>query len=272
VSLSSFFRSFRGVRRPSRVTLPLAPPDVQDPASPIATLQALLAAYGIRYDAVQLERECGVSDGLASIDEVERVALRYGVPAKQTIVPAEHVVLRGAQLPVIALQGTADGYKSFLLVWRIEGEEVQVFAGSDGFFWEPCAEAEARLLRHEMDLPAQALHASLKESFFLSPLTERMRRLGVGLDERARLLAEAQREPTWRGVAALDAAVRHIAVKRVANPSAAVRAAAATALSEVGAPKRIPAEAFWVREAPRGVAGEERVTVRGTVIIEAFSS
>jgi hypothetical protein len=247
--------------------LPFDVPDTPLSSSPVLALQGVLAAYGVTVDAERLERECGVHEGLASIDEVERVATMYGVPARQTVAPAEHVLASSARLPVIAIQSGAGDALSFLLLWRIEQGEVQVLT-ADGVEWRSCRDVEARLHHAELDLQASAIVDYLRSEAFLPFLARRLRQLGLQETETRRLLEEAQREPSWRDIAALDAAARHMATKRVADVTAAVRAAFASARDD--GKRRIPREAFFAVEAPRGVQGEERISVRATVIVEVF--
>src|SRR5258708_520618 len=62
---------------------------------------------------------------------------------------------------------------------------------------------------HEMAVPATAVSDWLRGADIKEILVRRMTDLGVSAEQAENLWAESLREPTWGGVASLDASVRY---------------------------------------------------------------
>jgi ABC-type bacteriocin/lantibiotic exporter with double-glycine peptidase domain len=104
-------------------------PEIRDEGDGRATtaLRAVLLAYGISFDADALLRECNVDDDGASIDDLEDVAVKYGLEAGSVIAPVEHVLLPEAKmLPAIVVLDSADDEQDFAVAWRLDGDRVLV--------------------------------------------------------------------------------------------------------------------------------------------------
>src|SRR6185312_9172790 len=111
--------------------------------------------YGIPFDAAKLMEECKVDDDGASIDDLEDVAVKYGLSAGSVIAPVEHVLLPEARmLPAVVVVDGADDDQDFAVAWRLDGDRVEVMDPREGRLWMPRAELSKHLHVHEMTMPA----------------------------------------------------------------------------------------------------------------------
>jgi predicted double-glycine peptidase len=253
--------------------LPVADvPEVRDTGTGRATaaLRAVLQAYGIAFDAATLERECKVDDDGASVDDLEDVAVKYGLEAGSVIAPAEHVLLPEAKmLPAIVIVDTADDEEEFVVAWRLDGDRVQVMDPREGRRWMDRAELQKQLYVHEMVMPAEEYQAAMAAPSFGDALRARMTALGGDAAAGQALFGKAAAVGGTRGLGALDAAIRLLAVGTPGPETAALLPAAYACALEGHCEGVTPiAPKMWsVQPAPNGADGEAQVKVRGAVLL-----
>ena len=191
-------------------------PEVRDEGQGRATaaLRAALTAHGITFDAETLARECKVDEDGASVDDLEDVAGKYGLDARQIIVPREHVLLPEAKLlPAIVILGREEDdpeLLEFVLVWKIEGDRAQIMDPVAGRRWVARMDLEKRIDRHEMVIPAEDWHAAETDPRYGDALRARLGALGVAADQARALVDRATADRGSRGLSALDAALRKL--------------------------------------------------------------
>jgi hypothetical protein len=247
-------------------------PEIRDTGSGRATaaLRAVLQAYGVPFDAAAIERECKVDDDGASIDDIEDVAVKYGLEAGQIILPIEHVLLAEPRvLPAIVVVDGPDDTQEFVVAWRFDGDRVQVMSPVDGRSWVPRADLQKTLHVHEMTMPADDLRAAMGSPSFRDALQVRMLALGAARPDAQALLDRAAADPSYRGLGALDAAIRQLEADpgQGAGKLAASFGCAFESHCE-GIPP-IPAALWWAsaQTAPSDPGGEAQVEVRGVVVL-----
>jgi hypothetical protein len=195
----------------SAVQVPPEFPEVKDTGRGRATaaLRSILGVHGIAFDAATLERECKVDDDGASIDDIEDVAVKYGLDAAQIVVPVEHVLLPEAKLlPAIVIVEGAEENDEFVLAWRLDGERAYVMDPVEGRRAVDRNELTDSLSIVEVSIPAEKARSVLDSQLSQDALRARMVALGVPRDAADARLAKALGDPGWNGLAALDAAIR----------------------------------------------------------------
>ena len=257
-------------------TPPLDVPQILDLGSGRATaaLRAALQAYGLPFDPATLERDCKVDEEGASLDDLEGAAGKYGLEAGLIIVPAEHLLLPEANmLPAIVIVQAPGDEEELLLVWRLDGDRVQVMSPRVGRRWLSRAELQKSLYVHETELPASVYREVMGEPAFGLALRARMTARGVDGAAAQALVARAAADPGWHGFAALDAAVRKVESESVdggvdAGAGARLSALLACAMEKkcVGVPP-IPADLWSMQEGAKGPKGEAQIKVQGTVLL-----
>jgi hypothetical protein len=238
--------------------------------SPTAALRAVLKAYGVAFDAAAIERECKVDDDGASLDDIEDVAVKYGIEAGTVIVPAEHVLLsQPKMLPAIVVLDEPDDEQQFVVAWRLDGDRVQIMDPREGRRWIPRAELQRRLHVYTTTMPLDEYRPAIGAPDFGDALQARMAALGADRSAARALLDRAAADPGWRGLGALDVAIRAME----ADPPDAGADARLQALFLCASEKRCEgvspvSPALWsVQPAPKGPDGEEQVQVRGAVLL-----
>lgn len=249
-------------------------PEIKDtgPGRATAALRAALTAYGIAFDAATLERECQVDDDGASIDDLEDVAVdKYGLDAVQLILPAEHVLLaEPLTLPGLTIIEGPPGSDTvdFVLLWKLDGDRVQIMDPVEGKQWIPRADLQKRLYVHEMPIAADEWHAVETASSYQEALRTRLQAIGFDREAAGALLARAAGDPGSRAIGALDAAVRQIEADPAKAGSAREAAGKAVDCALDAACKvDIPASLWTARPGPSGPDGQPQVMVRGAILL-----
>jgi len=173
-----------------------------------ATLKCLLSGFGVEAGYERLREACQTDVDGTSIDNLEEIANELGLDALQVMVPVDHVLLSATDvLPAVAVMRLPSGLFHFVVVWRRHGRWVQVMDPGYGRRWMKVSAFNAQLLRHATMVPAEAWRAHAGSPAFVDPLRQRLRELGLG-DAADRSLRESLADPSWRSIAALDAACR----------------------------------------------------------------
>lgn len=174
-----------------------------------AALACLLRGFGIPADYARLRQACQTDVDGTSIDRVEEVAVQLGLVAEQVMVPVDHVLRDEAGLlPAVAVVLLPGDITHFAVAWRKTGPLLQVMdPGSGRHVTRPAAFLQ-RLYVHQHAVAADDWREWAASPAFLTPLTGRLRDLGVAAATAEELLQAAQSDPEWRWLAALDAATR----------------------------------------------------------------
>ncbi len=174
-----------------------------------ASLKCLLEGYGISVSYGRLREACQTDVDGTSIDTVEEVAQQLGLSAAQVLLPLDHVLLPEAKsLPAIAVVRRPSGETHFVVLWRRQGGLVQVMDPATGRRWPSQRRLLDELYLHRMSIPAAIWRRWAGGREFQVPLRRRMSDIGISSARAERLIAQAQSDASWRGIAALDAAVR----------------------------------------------------------------
>ncbi|MEP6861817.1 MAG: ATP-binding cassette domain-containing protein [Deltaproteobacteria bacterium] len=222
-----------------------------------ACLTALARGFGLAANYGRLREACQTSVDGTSIDTIEEIANELGIACEQALLPTEHVLSTYGVVPGIVVTRTPSGSPHFVVLWSRRLGRAQVMDPGKGRRWVPVHELVRELYVHEMELPPETWREWAGERAFTGPLEQRLHTLGIRGDQLPRAVAD----PTWRGLATLDAAVR--LVEAVVAGKGATAGAEATRLLDglVSAPSTI-AQRYWHA---RETENPDELTVRGCV-------
>src|SRR5262245_31893643 len=193
-----------------------------------ATLQSLLAGFGIPASYGRLREACFTSLDGTSIDQIEDAANALGLDAEQIMLPLDHLFLdESSSLPALLVMMTPGGATHFVVAWRRCGSWIQVMDPATGRQWRTTAEMLAHTYVHSQPVSAEDWRQWAASPEFLKPLERRLRRLGLETDDRQQLIARAIADASPDVLAALDAATRFaesLAAERALNRGASARA------------------------------------------------
>jgi ATP-binding cassette subfamily B protein len=231
-----------------------------------ASLKCLLAGFGIDVAVGRLREACQTDVDGTSIDTLEDVARQLGLDAEQVLVPVDHVLHHEAGcLPALAVVRQPNGLTHFVVVWRRHGPVVQVMDPAGGRRWTSAARLRAELYVHEMAVPAGDWREWAGGDENLALLRRGLAELGVPAAE---LIAAATVDPSWRGLADLDAAVRWtaelVASGAVARGRAAARVVAALVAAGESGDGAAPRDCRTASSSPED---PDRILVRGAVLL-----
>ena len=239
-----------------------------------AALKCLLEGFAVPVSYGRLREACQTSVDGTSIDTLETLARTVGLDAEQVMMPADHLLLPESEaLPAIVVVRLPSGLMHFVVVWRVHGAWVQVMDPARGRRWLRKAAFLREVYVHTMKIPAESFREWAGSDGFLLPLRRRLARLGLA-DGGEALVAAATGDPTWRGLAALDAAVRTVSALVEAGAARAGDEAsrlcaglvAQAATSRVATPV-LPARLTTAWDAPDAEDGTPQVTIRGAVLV-----
>ncbi|MBI1849401.1 MAG: ATP-binding cassette domain-containing protein [Planctomycetes bacterium] len=243
-----------------------------------ASLQCLLAGYGIRVSYGRLREICQTEIDGTSIDTLEAVAVQLGLDAEQVLLPADNLFVPDAPtLPAIAVVRLPDGMAHFVVVWNRCGRFLQIVDPGTGRRWSRCEALVDQLHQHVMPVPADAWRRWMESDEAVSALRHRLKALGIGERDGHRLVTQALEDVTWRGPALLDAAIRMtttlVAADGVPRGERARRVLESLRDGAAASPEaelRVVPPSFWsVRPTERepGDDGPEHLLARGAVLV-----
>ncbi len=238
-----------------------------------ASLKCLLEGFGTHVSYGRLREACQTGIDGTSIDTMEEVANQLGLEAEQIMIPADHLLLRGAKaLPAIAVVTLPNGLTHFVVVWRRHGRMVQVMDPAIGRRWVTAEQLAAEIYHHPMPVEADGWREFAASDNFQAALVERFGNLGIARSRAERLTGQALSDESWRGLAALDAAVR--LMRSLVQAGAVQRGRDAEDLIErlCASPELIPLRYWSVQPSDDGGAdGSEQVIMRGAVLMRIRS-
>lgn len=192
----------------------LAPEVVQSSAMDCgpAALISLLEGFDLRVSYGRLREACQTDVDGTSIDTLEDVARALGLDAEQVVVPADHVLEGEAEtLPALAVLTLPSGAKHFAVIWRVLGPWVQIMDPSSGRIWMGRDKLLRQLYQHTMPVPAAAWREWAGGEEFLAVLRARLAALGCRRAFVSAQIEAALADPSWAGLARLDAGARMLA-------------------------------------------------------------
>ncbi len=244
-----------------------------------ASLCSLLAGFGVPVNYGRLREACQTDVDGTSIDTIEDVARTLGLDAEQIVVPVDHVLRpESGSLPALAVVRRPNGMTHFVILWRVVLGSVQVMDPGAGRLWIGRARLLDELHVHTMALPAEAWREWAGGEGFLVVLRAQLRELGCAAARSETLVGTALADPSWRGLATLDAAVRMVAdlvasagLVRGREAERAISALIEQALAESepqAAETWIPAR-YWSASAgpPSPEPEPEQILIRGAVMV-----
>jgi ABC-type bacteriocin/lantibiotic exporter with double-glycine peptidase domain len=230
-----------------------------------ATLKSLLEGFGVAASYGRLREACSTSLDGTSIDQIEDVANRFGLDAEQVMLPVDHVFVdESAALPALLVMVTPGGATHFVVAWGRRGSWVQLMDPATGRRWQTVSDVLTHTYVHSQPVPAEDWRRWAASPDFLKPLEGRLRQLGLGADDRRRLVARAIEDASPCRLAALDAAVRFVeslAAERAIDRSASSRAVIDQLLQSTG---MIP-DMWW--SARLHPSDRNQVVMRGAVLL-----
>lgn len=177
-----------------------------------AALKALFEGFNVSLSYGRLREACQTQVDGSSIDTIEDVAIKLGMNAQQTMLPPDHLpLLEAAALPALVVVSLAHGQTHFVIVWRMHGPFAQVMDPSKGRRWVRWQKFVDEIFIHHFPISAELWRTWASQDEFLNPLRHRMRLIGITERTQNELIEAALEDPTWRGIAALDAKVRMLA-------------------------------------------------------------
>ena len=174
-----------------------------------ASLKSVLEGHGISVSYARLRDVCQTDVDGTSIDTIETVSNQLGLVAEQIVIPADHLLLpEAAALPAVVVVHLSDRLTHFVVVWRRLGNRVQVMDPAGGRRWMKVESLMRELYRHRMDVAASDWRAWAGTTECTGALCARLLSLGLDRSSSGRLVATAAADPSWRGLATLDATTR----------------------------------------------------------------
>jgi ATP-binding cassette subfamily B protein len=232
-----------------------------------AALKCLLEGFGIPVSYGRLREACQTDVDGTSIDTLETVANQLGLDAEQSMMPADHLVALGNKvMPALAVVRLPSGVTHFAVLWRKHGPFVQVMDPATGRRYLTTAPLVDDLYVHTMSVPAEAWREWAAGDEFLAALVILAGKLGVPAHEVRELHARAVADPSWRSLAALDAAVRMTGALLRAGGVRAGGEARRVLSSMLAKPDDIPASYWPARPGPASDA-DELVEISGVVLV-----
>src|SRR5262245_40776073 len=246
----------------------LAPEVVQSSAMDCgpAALKCLLEGFGIRASYGRLREACQTDVDGTSIDTLEDAAVQLGLDAQQIMLPVDHLFRPEMKaLPAIVVVRLPGGVTHFVVVWRRYGPFVQVMDPATGRRWTSVRRFLEEVYVHSMPVPAADWRAWAGSAPALDALGHRLSELGIR--KHSEIVANAEGDPTWQKLAALDASVRlleSMATGRAVRRGRPCGRVLQRLLNEPGA---IPPEYWTVRAAPADAQEPDWVNLRGAVLV-----
>ncbi len=236
-----------------------------------ASLKSMLEGFGIHVGYGRLREACSTDVDGTSIDTLQDMATELGLEVEQTMVPLDHLLSPEAGIApaivVIQLQGSG---MHFIVLWRRHRRLVQVMDPSVGRRWM----TEEALLRdvyeHDMVVDADAWREFAATDAFRAPLVRRMTDIGVSAASARARFDMASRDPSWKGLARLDAAVRMLAkiAKSGGTISRVETERMLEKLCDPSTPETSIPDRFWsVFPAATSEDGTEQISLRGAVLV-----
>ena len=231
-----------------------------------AALKCLLEGFGVPVSYGRLREACQTDVDGTSIDTLEEVAKQLGLDAEQTMLPVDHLIVLGNKvMPGLAVVRLPSGATHFAVLWRRQGPLVQVMDPAVGRRYITTARLVDDLYVHTMAVPADAWRDWASDAEFLAAITALVGELGLRAREVRDLHQRAAADPSWKSLAALDAAVRMTGALVRAGGITAGGSARRVLAALIARPEDIP-DVYWSAR-PTTSDGEELVLSTGALLV-----
>lgn len=177
-----------------------------------AAMKALLEGFGISASYGRLREACQTSVDGTNIDTIEDVMNQLGLDAEQIMLPQDYLLMEQAEaLPALVVVRLPNGLTHFVVIWNTFGPWVQIMDPGVGRRWVTRQSLYEQLFIHRLPVSARAWRKWAQSASFIEPLRARLEELDISAETINSLLEKALSDPTWRSLAALDAATRMVA-------------------------------------------------------------
>lgn len=244
-----------------------------------AALSSFLRGVGLEGEYEELRRLCRTDIDGTSIDALEDICSSAGLAAEQIMVPVDHLLLPEMQnVPCITLIKLPSGFVHFVVVWRIVGSWVQLMDPARGRRWLHMDRFLEEVYAHSFPVPADGWREWAATPEFRASLDARTKRLKISKRAGDDVARAAYEDPSWKGPASLDAAIRLLAAMD-AGPENFRRRDKEALLAHFAASGRADAAAngpaiprpFW-SVAPSPGGNPDSLVMKGAVLIRAVPS
>ncbi len=236
-----------------------------------AALKCLLEGFGAPVSYGRLREACQTGIDGTSIDTMETVANQLGLRAEQVLLPVDDLfILEAKALPALVVVLLPNGLTHFVVVWRRHGNLLQVMDPAVGRRWVKVQRFTSEIYRHAMPATATEWREFAGSDGFQIVLQARLRKLGAGENDSARLLGRLLADESWQPLAAFDAAVRLVQSLTEGGVVRGGREAVSLLERLCEHPDMIPDRYWSVRAAPQDSEGNEQVLMRGAVLVRVL--
>lgn len=240
-----------------------------------ACLASVLEGFGLPVHLGRLREACQTDVDGTSIDTVETVARELGLDAHQVLVPIEQLADSPERmLPAVVIVRLSNGANHFVVVWRRFGPWLQVMDPGTGRRWVRARRFLDELYEHSVLADSEQWREWASGEAFTEPLSVKLRALGFGKAAVQALIDKACADPSWKGLARLDAAERatrsivRAGGARVGRESRAILEALLEESERARAgPPTIPDSAWSVRLDAASSEGADVLRLRGAVLV-----
>ena len=228
-----------------------------------AALKAYVEGHGVSVSYGRLREACQTDVDGTSIETLQAIAGELGVPVEQVLLPKDLVLLEEAgSLPCIAVTRLPNGNTHFAIIWSLAAGVAQVMDPASGRRWMTRGQLLHELHEHTMSVPAEDWREWAGSEQGRSLVASQLASLGIGKEPTGTLIESAAGDPSWRGLASLDAAAR--AVRSLVDARACKRGREAEALltTLLKNTSSIPAGYWSARD-----VGDGEMEIRGAVLL-----
>lgn len=230
-----------------------------------AALASWMSSCGYSVSYPRLREACQTDVDGTSIDAMEELAERLGMPAEQVMVPVDTLFNNALRnLPCIAVVLLPNRLTHFVVVWRQCLGWVQIMDPAQGRVWLRKAELERRLFEHETLVAAQDWLVYAQGGEYrqvLQSMAEQLRLPATFVDDHFKALADRD---DWRAWAALEGAMR--GAMQLAGQGIKLTSMQCQGLVQtlVETPSQIPSHCWQVRPSDKSV---EEIWLHGAVLL-----
>lgn len=175
-----------------------------------ACLKSMLQGFNLSVNFGRLRNICQTDVDGTSIDVIEDLAAKLGLPAEQIILPVDYIPLKSADvLPAILVTTLPNRVPHFIVIWRRIGAWVQIMNPGYGRRWIRWSTLMAEVYQHQMEVPGQDWRewATGDEAHVM--MCERLRDLGFNAKQIDAVWKQMNTDTSWMTAAQVDAVVRY---------------------------------------------------------------
>ena len=171
-----------------------------------ACLKSVLEGYGVSVSYGRLREACHTSIDGTAVSSLEAVLRELGLDASESVVPAEHLLMKRADLlPAIVVTAMPSGILHFVVVWRRVGPYLQVMDPGRGRHWIHHRELLPQIAIVDVPVPLPAFAAFINDPGLRRVVVARLQAVGC---RRAGAKFDAAAAPGWESFCQLEGALR----------------------------------------------------------------